>query len=243
MNLVMVLSFMLALRAIGNLYVLENLKPILSIFYMLGVSGFVRYGALNAPILISKRHLPRLRSIFAFGKIGFGKSIKVIEEVDPGAVHGTNLRVLKYPHPKLRAENEPVSVFDDSIRKIAMEMLLVMYESDGVGLAAPQVGINKRIMVFNEKGEADAKDTEIILINPHIVASSSERKSSEEGCLSFPLIYGDVERAAWIEVEYQTLDGTKVTKRFEDRPAVIFQHEYDHLDKVTTEFDILLCTP
>lgn len=192
----------------------------------------MRYGALNTPILISKRHLPRLRSLFVFGKLGFGNKFKTFEEVDPGTVQGTNLRVLKYPHPKLRADNEPVTAFDDSIRKIAMEMLLVMYSADGIGLAAPQVGINKRIMVFNEKGGADEKDTEMILINPRIIASSSEMKSSEEGCLSFPLIYGDVERAAWIEVEYQTLDGTKVTKRFEDRPAVIFQHEYDHLDKV-----------
>jgi len=208
-------------------------------FLMTGVSGFVRYGAQKSPVLISKRHLPRLRSLFAFGKLGFGKTLKLIEEFDPGAIQGTNLRVLKYPHPKLRAENEPITVFDDSVRKIAMEMLLVMYAADGLGLAAPQVGINKRIMVFNEQGEADAKDTEIILINPRIVASSSERKLSEEGCLSFPLIYGDVERAAWIEVEYQTLDGTTVTKRFEDRPAVIFQHEYDHLDKVRmTEFSI-----
>ena len=85
-----------------------------------------------------------------FLKGGFGKGFlggnKVKEEVDPGAVEGTDLRILKYPHPKLRTDNENIDKFDDEIKDIALQMLKVMYAADGIGLAAPQVGINKKLM-------------------------------------------------------------------------------------------------
>lgn len=111
-------------------------------------------------------------------------------------------------------------------------MLHLMYVEDGVGLAAPQIGINKRIMVFNEEGDYGRKDKEMVLINPYIISKSTEMAISEEGCLSFPLIRGTVSRHTWIEVEYQNVKGQKQSCRFEGFPAVIFQHEYDHLDKV-----------
>ena len=124
-----------------------------------------------------------------------------------------------------------------------------MYASDGIGLAAPQVGVNKRLMVFNELGAPDQKEHEMVLVNPSIVSKSEEKASGEEGCLSFPQIYGYVSRHKWIEVEYQNLDGNKIVKRFEDKPSVIFQHEYDHLDKVgellvydVRHFDFIICT-
>ena len=79
-------------------------------------------------------------------------------EVDPGNVKGTKLKILKYPNPKLRSENAQVTVFDDSLRQKASEMLLVMYAADGIGLAAPQVGINERLMVFNEVGDRNKPD-------------------------------------------------------------------------------------
>eukprot|EP01036_Dinobryon_divergens_P028195 gene28195-37098_t len=161
---------------------------------------------------------------------GIGMSSKT--ESDPGSVKGTKLRVLKYPHPQLRQENEIIVSFDENLKKIAQEMFLVMYAAEGIGLAAPQVGVNKRLMVFNEMGDAEKPDYEMALVNPVILSQSSDKKLGEEGCLSFPMIYGHVERSEWIEVEYQTLQGEKVVKKFEGRPAVIFQHEYDHLDKV-----------
>jgi peptide deformylase len=123
-------------------------------------------------------------------------------------------------------------------------MLKLMYESDGIGLAAPQIGINKRIMVFKEPDYYDSDEEyseissprrtseEMVLINPKIVSSSEETISSEEGCLSFPDIHGDVERPRRIEVEYQTLVGKVELCIMEDIPAIIFQHEYDHLNKV-----------
>lgn len=119
---------------------------------------------------------------------GFGSS--KTEEKDPGKVTGTDLKILKYPHPKLRAENERVTDFNDDLIKTAAEMLLVMYAADGVGLAAPQVGINKRLMVFNEDGNREGKDKEMILVNPDIVEKGGDKDMEEEGCLSFPQIKG-----------------------------------------------------
>jgi len=147
---------------------------------------------------------PRLHQIL-FG--GFQKILK--SEVDPGEVKGTKLRILKYPHPQLRAMNAEVSTFDDSLMQTAKEMLMVMYAADGIGLAAPQVGINKRLMVFNEAGEPEKKEQEMILVNPVITARSVETNLREEGCLSFPQINGDVQRYEWVEIEYQTTSGQK----------------------------------
>jgi peptide deformylase len=151
---------------------------------------------------------------------------------DPGVVKGTKLKVLKYPHPKLRTDNEVVTVFDENLKQTASEMLLLMYAADGVGLAAPQVGINKRLMVFNEKGEQTSPEKEMILVNPVITAHGEEQDEREEGCLSFPQIYGKVMRYKWIEVDYQDIVGTKMKAKLEGWPARVFQHEYDHLDKV-----------
>ncbi len=134
---------------------------------------------------------------------------------------------------QLREDNTIITVFDEELKRTAEEMLMVMYAADGVGLAAPQVGINKRLMVFNEDGDPKSKEKEMILINPIIVSKSNKTVVGEEGCLSFPNIYGDVSRAQWITIDYQTLAGEKVTNHyFEGRNAIIFQHEYDHLDKV-----------
>ena len=154
------------------------------------------------------------------------------EEKDPGDVKGTKLKILKYPNPKLRSENALVVDFNADLQQVAKEMLLVMYAADGVGLAAPQVGINTRLMVFNEAGSPAKADKEMVLVNPTILATSEDKDLDEEGCLSFPLIKGRVERHLWIQVEYQSLTGAKVAVKLEGLPARIFQHEYDHLDKV-----------
>lgn len=154
------------------------------------------------------------------------------EERDPGDVKGTKLKILKYPNPKLRSDNSAVEAFDAELLQRAREMLLVMYAADGIGLAAPQVGLNARLMVFNEVGDRTKADREMVLVNPSILSVSEERDVKEEGCLSFPLITGRVERHKWIEVQYQSVTGETIRKRFEGLPARIFQHEYDHLDKV-----------
>ena len=154
------------------------------------------------------------------------------EEVDPGVVEGTDLRVVKYPHPSLRAENAEVSLPDEqeSITKLAQEMLKVMYAAEGVGLAAPQVGVNKRLMVYNPTGESRKWLEETILVNPRIVEYSEAKDEEIEGCLSFPGMQGEVIRSKWIKVEALTPKGRKVKKKFKGWEARIFQHEYDHLD-------------
>lgn len=159
-----------------------------------------------------------------------GAPPKMEEEIDPGVVEGTDLRVLKYPHPALRAENAEIEVFDDDLKKLAKDMLKVMYAAKGVGLAAPQVGVNKRLMVFNPEGDAGHWLDEIVLVNPQIVASGKGKITDEEGCLSFPGMGGQVERRNWVKVEALNARGKKVKKKYTDWTARIFQHEYDHLD-------------
>lgn len=154
------------------------------------------------------------------------------EEKDPGDVKGTKLKILKYPHPQLRAENAEVTEFNENLAEKARQMLLVMYAADGIGLAAPQVGINEKLMVFNEVGDPENAEKEMILVNPTIVSKSEDTNMREEGCLSFPQINGEVERSITIDVEYQTLTGEKKEVKLENLPARIFQHEYDHLDKI-----------
>lgn len=155
------------------------------------------------------------------------------EEVDPGVVEGTDLRIVKYPHPALRKSNELVTLEelkDGSAAKLAKEMFLVMYAAAGVGLAAPQVGVNKRLMVYNQSGDSKKWLDEVIMVNPTIVESSEARHVDTEGCLSFPGMDGQVERSKWIKVEAINLKGKKIKRKFTDWEARIFQHEYDHLD-------------
>lgn len=157
------------------------------------------------------------------------------EEVDPGVVEGTDLRVLKYPHPSLRAENTIISeeeLKSGSISKLAKEMFLVMYAAEGVGLAAPQVGVNKRLMVYNESGDRKKWLDEVVMVNPVITEFSEGVDVETEGCLSFPDMNGEVERSKWIKVEAINLKGKKIKKKFKGWEARIFQHEYDHLDGV-----------
>jgi peptide deformylase len=157
------------------------------------------------------------------------------EEIDPGIVPGTNLRVLKYPHPSLRAPNTLIDMSELTgpgceISRIVKEMFLVMYASHGCGLAAPQVGINRRLMVYNESGDPKDWMGETVMINPTIIEYSTGTDIEEEGCLSFPKIRAKVVRPKWIKIEAVNLKGKKFKKKFVGWEARIFQHEYDHLD-------------
>ena len=163
------------------------------------------------------------------------------EEVDPGAVDGTDLRIVKYPHPSLRAENVEIDI--DELKKkdsetakatatLAKEMFLLMYAAEGVGLAAPQVGVNQRLMVYNASGDKRRWLDEVVLINPQIVDKSDAIAIENEACLSFPDMDGDVSRSKWIKVEAYNTKGKKIKKKYSGWEARIFQHEYDHLDGV-----------
>jgi peptide deformylase len=107
-------------------------------------------------------------------------------------MEGTDLRVLKYPDPRLRAPNAEITEFGPEVAALAKDMFKVMYAMNGVGLAAPQVGVNQRLMVFNPMGDKVKWLNEVVLCNPVIVESSAKTEVAEEGCLSFPGMAGDV---------------------------------------------------
>ena len=155
----------------------------------------------------------------------------VESEVDPGIIAG--LQIVKYPHPALRAKSAEIEKEDFAdADQIARRMLALMYEANGVGLAAPQVGINKRLMVFNPEGKKEKWLDEVILVNPKIVESSTGVDVATEGCLSFPGMNGEVQRHKWIKVEATSTRGKKIKKKYQGWVARIFQHEFDHLNGV-----------
>ena len=106
--------------------------------------------------------------------------------------------------------------------QVAKEMFMVMYACKGVGLAAPQVGINKRLMVFNPEGDAKKWLKEISLVNPRIVETSESTDVEVEGCLSFPNMQGSVRRYKWIKVEANDLKGKKIKKKVCQCRCILF---------------------
>lgn len=139
------------------------------------------------------------------------------------------LDIHKYPNPVLREIAQPVVDFDDSLREFLNEMIDTMYIADGVGLAAPQVGISKRILVL------DAGDGPISLINPEITVDQDvEKHTMEEGCLSLPEIRVDVTRSSRISVRALNETGSQIQFDADGLLAKVIQHENDHLDGVLT---------
>jgi len=139
--------------------------------------------------------------------------------------------ILLLPDPRLRALADPIDRIDDSIKQLARDMLDTMYDAPGIGLAAPQVGEMKRIVVMDLAREDEPKDP-IVMVNPEILRFSDETVTTEEGCLSIPELYYDVERPAEVTVRYTDLEGKTVEREATDRFAICVQHELDHLDGV-----------
>lgn len=135
--------------------------------------------------------------------------------------------VKKYGTDVLREVAQEVEIIDDEIREILDNMVETMYETKGVGLAAPQVGVSKRMFVC-DKGDGVVRK----VINPKITVIGDELAECEEGCLSVPGIYKKVKRPAQIKVEYLNENGEEVKEELDDFLAIIMQHEYDHLDGV-----------
>ncbi|MBR1896421.1 MAG: peptide deformylase [Pyramidobacter sp.] len=133
------------------------------------------------------------------------------------------LRIVEFPDPVLRKPTQPVTVFDSSLKTFVDEMTIVMKDDDGVGIAAPQVGVSKKIAVVC------VDDVRYVLVNPRIVAAEGEQ-GGEEGCLSVPGIFGEIKRAAHVVVECQ--DETGAPRRYEADgfTARAFQHEIEHLE-------------
>jgi peptide deformylase len=138
------------------------------------------------------------------------------------------LKVVKYPEPVLSQPGEPVTEFDAELNKFVDDMFETMYASQGIGLAAPQVAVSKRITTIDLSQGKDPKQ-KLVLINPEIIFREG-KQYEEEGCLSFPEIREKVQRAEKVKIRAQDLKGKWFEMDGEELLSRAFQHEIDHLD-------------
>lgn len=141
------------------------------------------------------------------------------------------LPVIRAPDPRLKRRCRPVAAVDDRVRRLLRDLFDTMYAAPGIGLAAPQVGVPERVVVVDVAG-ADEPPAPIGMVNPRVVAASDETAVFEEGCLSLPTHYADVERPARVRVAW--LDETGAAREMDAHGllATCIQHEIDHLDGV-----------
>jgi peptide deformylase len=135
------------------------------------------------------------------------------------------------PDPRLRLKSEPVGPISAEVRAVVQDMLDTMYDAPGVGLAAIQIGIPKRIVTM-DVSKSETERNPLVLINPEVVWASDERRAYEEGCLSIPEYYEEVERPERVRFRYTTLDGETVEADADGLMATCVQHEIDHLNGV-----------
>ena len=142
--------------------------------------------------------------------------------------------------PVLRAMAEPVTVFDADLARLVADMFDTMYAAPGRGLAAPQVGISRRVFVTDVTWK-DADPTPIAFVNPQIMAQSDQTQTGTEGCLSIPGLSFDVPRPTWVQIRWQDTSGATQEARFDGMQAVCSCHELDHLNGILiTDTGILL---
>jgi peptide deformylase len=141
------------------------------------------------------------------------------------------LPILTAPDPRLKKKSLPVETVDAGVRQLMDDMLETMYDAPGIGLAAPQVGVLKRVIVLDIDRE-DTKTGPLFMANPEIVEASDEDLSYEEGCLSVPDHYSDVVRPAKVTVRYLDRDGKQQDLACDGLLATCVQHEIDHLDGI-----------
>ncbi len=140
------------------------------------------------------------------------------------------LKIVKYPEPVLQQPGEPVTEFNDELRQFIADMFETMYASQGIGLAAQQVGVAKRVTIIDLSQGKDPEQ-KLVLVNPEII-SREGRQYEEEGCLSFPDIREKVVRAASVRVRAQNERGEWFETDGDELLARAFQHEIDHLDGI-----------
>ena len=139
--------------------------------------------------------------------------------------------ILTAPDPRLKAVSEAVESVDGEVRTLIADMIETMYEADGIGLAAIQVGVARRILVL-DIDQRDGERNPRAFINPVITWASDETAVMEEGCLSVPEIWDEVERSVAIKAQYLDIDGKAQTLEADGLLAVCLQHEMDHLDGI-----------
>ena len=139
------------------------------------------------------------------------------------------LRIVTYPHPALRYESRAVTRIDDDLRATIREMFGLMYEANGIGLAANQVGIPLRFFILNLTADPNQPDQELVFINPEIIKRHASTEN-EEGCLSLPGLYAKVRRARKIRVRAFDINANSIEMEADDLLGRAIQHETDHLD-------------
>jgi peptide deformylase len=144
------------------------------------------------------------------------------------------LTILRYPDPRLHTVARPVQQVDERLQRLVDDMLETMHEAKGIGLAATQVDVHERLIVMDT---SEVHDTPVVLINPEIIWRSEDMAVAEEGCLSVPQFYDDVERHARVTVRALGRDGQTFELQAAELTAVCVQHEMDHLvGKVFVEY-------
>ena len=144
--------------------------------------------------------------------------------------------IVKFPDPILQRPAEPVTKFDQDLQKLVEDMFESMYDAHGIGLAAPQIGISKRITVIDLSFQKNPEE-KLVLINPEILLREGKRYD-EEGCLSLPDIREKVSRAFKVKIRAQDVTGNWFEREADDLLARAFQHEVDHLDGILFIFRI-----
>ena len=137
------------------------------------------------------------------------------------------LNILEFPDPRLRTVAEPVTVFDDALLKLIDDMFETMYDAPGIGLAATQVDVHKRLIVIDV---SEARDEPLVFINPEVTVLDEDLDEYDEGCLSVPGFYETVQRPQHVRVVAKDRHGEEFTMEPEGLLAVCIQHEIDHLD-------------
>ncbi len=138
--------------------------------------------------------------------------------------------ILIHPDPRLKKVADPVTEFTDDLRRIAGDMLETMYDAPGIGLAGPQIGLMKRLIVLDCVKDREAPGRPLAMVNPQITWASDERSVYEEGCLSIPEQFAEVTRPAEVRVRWQDVTGAEQEEQFSGLWATCVQHEIDHLN-------------
>ncbi|KAK7833580.1 peptide deformylase 1b [Quercus suber] len=191
------------------------------------MSHLLNRSSQSGRLFSSSANRPSPTPVHTQAKRGFSSKNDDVAVASPEDVRfQAPLKIVEYPDPILRAKNKRIDSFDDNLQKLVHEMFDVI--TDGIGLSAPQVGINVQLMVFNPVGER-GEGEEIVLVNPRVYKYSKKMVLFNEGCLSFPGINADVVRPETVKIDARDIKGARFTVSLSDLPARVFQHEFDHL--------------
>ncbi len=140
--------------------------------------------------------------------------------------------ILRFPHPVLKTPTQKVDVIDKEIKELVADMFETMYHAEGVGLAANQIGVSLRVMVIDTTPKKEGPPLKLVMINPEIISAEGSIKY-KEGCLSFPGLMIEVERYHRLKIKALDINGEEKEYELEGFPAIVFQHEMDHLMGIT----------